>query len=530
MLRSTASGSFVKKSVMALLSIPVALSISICPVSAEKLTTYLAPQYENIPFKPEAAFISLGLIPDAAGPNGLSAVSVTNECELLEVTNASGYKVGTFPGACEYAKDVIPALAGSQEMLDSVKLRMIARKIKYDLIVRSGNASYAEFYKNYITAPVALFIGFNAGMGPACAIAALYLPLANGGYYFFNTVTYVEDINKFFSIADAIKNDTFDLVIAHENAHGIMFDMYGSRMKDVDSSKKSNIGHDGPYISDRNLAYIEGWAEAFEALYGPANPLLKLKEEDRKKYRISEFLFTRQDPVRRDSYIWQTKDKKGLLKNGNQLISTEGAIAGQFYDILTSKSLKEPFVKSVSVMFNHRPKDYVEFLKGWVKDHPEDKQTVYRIFLENTNYATASNEARSLYHDYYQAKIKFVQKKMDEKAFYVIKNKWLAFKEGLFKDIMQNDAIDANVGPDLWMNLASGASPDVKDLHLNLSLVTKGALMLFKGMTPEDADVILKARESMGVLPYKTATEGLSEILGAEKANKIIADNGITNL
>ena len=530
MRKETSSASFSKRPFIALGLISIALLISIAPASAENMTTYLAPQYENIPFKPETAFLSIAPAADPASPGGnqMLKLDIANEFEKLEASFPKAIKVSIFAGNGEAAKDVIPALVRSPEMLDSMKLRMIARKIKYDLIVRSGNASYAEFYKQYITAPLALLIGFNAG-GPACFPESLYLTLQNGSYYFFNSFIAIDDVPAgqfMFSVEGAIKNDTFDLVIAHENAHGIMGDMYGSQAASLKNSSVSTSGHDGPVVTDRILAFVEGWAEAFEALYGPANPLLKLKEEDRKQYRVSEFLFTRQDPVRRDKYIWQTQEKNGMLKNGNQLISTEGVIAGQFYDLLTSKKLKEPFIKSVSVMFNRRPKDYIEFLKGWVKDYPEDKQTVYRIFLENTNYATASNKARSLYCDYYQAKLKYVQKQMDEKAFYVIKNKWLAFKDDLFKTIMRDDSFDANIGPDLWMNFAAE-----NNFHLNLSTAPPRALAHFlKGVSPDDAAAIVKARESIGVFPYKTATEALVEILGAEKANKIIGESGLTNL
>ena len=102
-----------------------------------------------------------------------------------------------------------------------------------------------------------------------------------------------------FSIKDALNNDTLALVVAHENAHAIQCDMYGKLFQKI--QRTSTNGHDVPIITVLGLAYVEGWAEAFEAVYGPANP--KLKEKDRKKYNISEFLYSRQDPIRRDRYL-----------------------------------------------------------------------------------------------------------------------------------------------------------------------------------------------------------------------------------
>jgi len=523
-------GSLFKKSIpVFLITVSVLASFS-GAANAEKWTTYLAPQYNDIPFKAENAFVSV--IPDidqtTQQPN---FITVTDENELLEVARTNAFKVLSFPGAGEYAADVIPSLQKSAEMIDSAKLRVIARMKKLDLIIKSGNSSYAEFYKKYVSSPIAMFVGINLGTGPACGQIPLFLSMKDGSLFFFNTVMIIEDIPNAFSIVDAIKNDTFDLVVAHENAHGIMYDMYGSQMQVV--KKVSNVGHDGPVISDRGLAFIEGWAEAFEALYGPTNPLLKLKEEEREKYRISEFLFTRQDPVRRDRYIWQAyKGKKtGLLKNGLQIISTEGVVAGQFYDIMTSKALKDPFIKSIAVMYNHRPKDYIEFLKGWVQDNPQDKQTLYRIFLEETKYVTVSNEARALYFDYYQAKLKYVQKQLEESKFYEIKKKWEAYKEDLFKKVMQSDNLTSNIGPDLWMNVTNTNLEKATNIRVNLSIYSAGLMTkVIRGITAEDVDAIIKARDALGVLPYKTATEALTEILGAEKANKIITEAGITNM
>jgi len=536
-----------KKTLALTLAVPIAISAFAGTAAAEKYTTYLAPQYQDVPFKVENAFLSAAPLMDPKDPKKPQMIVPANEFEKRESPSPQGFKIAPSPAGGEYGKDVIPYLSASPEMIDSAKLRVIARMKKLSLIIQSGNQAYADFYKKIVTAPIVLFIGMNAGTGPACAPLPMHLDLKEGGHYFFNTVTFVEDIPKFFSIADAIKNDTFDMVVAHENAHAIMFDIYGPDITKID--KVSNMGHDGPMVSDRGLAYIEGWAEAFEALYGPTNPLLKLKEADREKYRISEFLFTRQDPVRRDRYIWQDhKGKKtGILKNGSQILSTEGAIAGLFYDILTSKSLKDPFGKCISVMYEKKPVDFVQFLKAWTAAFPEDKNTLYRMFLEGTNYATVSNEARKLYYDYYQAKLKFVQKQMDEKTFYDTKKKWTVYKEDLFAKAMQNESqLTSNVSRDLWTivkgfksfslgGMISGILGN-KGMHVNIASVTIGQLLqlreggFLKEMTDEDIAKFVKTREQMGVMPYTSGVAALREILGKDRAEAIIKANGISDL
>lgn len=94
--------------------------------------------------------------------------------------------------------------------------------------------------------------------------------------------------------------------------------------------------YDAPIITDRSCQ--KGWA-GLEAVYGPANSA-NWSEKDRTKYNISEF-HARADPIRRDRYVWasNTGKKTGVLKNGLQLMSTEGVIAGHLYDILTSRAI-----------------------------------------------------------------------------------------------------------------------------------------------------------------------------------------------
>jgi|GEM_PF-3517571 len=520
--------------------------------NAEGLVNYLAPQYKDIPFNPETALFPATQIKVDKPENEQEwmekktwKIKVINEYEKLETSSTMGFAI--IRSKNKRAMETINYLKNSPEMMDSAKLRVAARAKKLEFILKSGDQARGEFYKKMVNAPIILFADqtFFDTKGLFASSYPTYLIQKDGSRPFFFSFINIGDISGLFSVADSIKNDTLDLVIAHENAHCTMYDMYGTDIEKMD--RRSNLGHDGPVISDRAVAYSEGWAEAFEALYGPANPILKLKESEREKYRISEFLFTRQDPVRRDRYIWQNYKgrKTGVLKNGAQILATEGVIAGIFYDILTSKALNDPFGKSLSVMYLHKPMNFVEFINGWINEYSEDKPVIYRIFLENTNYATISNEARKLYFDYYQAKLKYVQKQMDEKTFFGFKNKWTSFKENLFNEVMKSNNITTNVSPDLWvsvrgLNLLSPVSILAKIVNMkgNLNIATLTAeqikqleeIKIFKGFAAEDVDQFVKTREQMGVMPYKTGTEALRAILGAEKADKLIKINNITDV
>lgn len=452
------------------------------------------------------------------------------------------------PGlASERGKEVYGYLLKSPEFADSMKLRIHGRKLKHAILEKTksdagftATPKYIDWFKNTVYAPVPLLIDVGFGTGPAmgpipCGIkldgklGELFKKYIKGDHIFSSAIMLIEDIKGAFDVSAAIANDTLDLVFCHENAHAMMFDMYGQRMDRV--QKISNIGHDSAMITDGGLAYIEGWAIAFEALYGPENPLLKLKPEEREKYRISEFLFGRQDPVRRQRYIWAILEQKtGLLKTGQQILHTEGVIAGIFYDILTHRTIKTPFDKALTVMHQDKPVDMARFLLGWMRLFPEDTRVLLRIFLENTNYATASNDCRKLYFDYYQAKLKYVKKELPEAKFQMAKKAWEQEKEAVFAKALAKPALAfANIGPEMWVEITSPESK-FKGLRLNLNTVDVNLLAGLLGVPGPDAMKFMMTRSAMGAFAGNDPLKPLSDVLGAEKGREIVAKLGLKPL
>ncbi len=429
---------------------------------------------------------------------------------------------------------VLPYLLKSKEMQDSLKLRRTARQIKFQVVrdmlkkvpklTEEDKKGILNFLSQQVGAPVVMLDksplpSFLPQPGPCMIPIGVEIVDAKSGQRvgLETSVICLVDIDadgkKLFSVKDAQDNDTLDIVLGHENAHGIMFDMYGRAFSAI--QRVSTAGHDAPYITDLGLSYIEGWAEAFEAVYGPANP--KLSEKDRKKYNISDFLFGRQDPIRRDRYIWAKYfgKKTGVLKNGLQLMATEGVVAGQFYDILTSKSISGAFEKCVTVMLLLQPQSYMDFIKGFAQMFPDDKRVVYRIMLEGLNYVPMDKKAASLYFDYYQAKLNFVQKKGPKETLEKAKKTFVDFKEDLFKKAMAGGDVFANVGPQLWFSgkvtlkneeslslkekIAKkfGKDPNVWEFNLDLNTVTRKILKAIF-VEEADADKIVAEREKRG--------------------------------
>lgn len=451
-----------------------------------------------------------------------------------------------------HIKSILPYLKESKEMQDSLKLRRTARQIRYQYLKDKINnsseltdeqkTSIIDFLSQSISSPVVLLSKsplpcFIPSPGP-CMIPLGAEKLDRSGKNSDGVETSViclldikSDNGVLFSIEDAFKNDTLDLVLAHENAHAIQFDMYGKLFQKI--QRTSTNGHDAPYITDLGLAYVEGWAEAFEAVYGPANP--KLAEKDRTKYNISEFLYSRQDPVRRDRYVWvNLGEKTGELKNGLQLMSTEGVVAGFFYDILTSRAIVAPFDKCIKTMLE-TPMNFMEFIKTYVKLFPEDKKVIYRIILENSHYVTMHENAYESYKNYYGFVKAYKQKKIEKEDFLAAKKAYKAYTEELFQEAMKNDKIFANVGPQMWFSgkvdlisvhkipsetkeylaEALGKKDKYYEFRLDLNTVSKDMLRSI-GFSHDDATTILNARTKKNFFKGNPI-DVLKKILGEEK-------------
>ncbi|MDD3147353.1 MAG: hypothetical protein PHD82_08630 [Candidatus Riflebacteria bacterium] len=458
---------------------------------------------------------------------------------------------------------VLPYLTGSQEMKDSLKLRRTARQIRFQALkdaINKAEALSAEqkksvlnFLSQSVGSPCVVMAksplpAFMPSPGPCMIpLGAEMVENKTGKRLGIETsMICVLDIEsegkKIFSVDDALKNDTLDLVVAHENAHAIMFDMYGKLFQKI--QRTSSNGHDAPIITDVGLAYVEGWAEAFEAVYGPANP--KLAEKDRSKYNISEFLYARQDPIRRDRYVWasNTGKKTGAIKNGLQLMSTEGVIAGHFYDILTSRAINAPFEKCMQTMLTS-PMNFMEFVQNFVKLFPEDKKVVYRILLENSHYVTMHENAAESYKNFYGFKVAYTQKKISKADFDSAKTQYKAYTEGLFAEAMKTDNIFANVGPQLWfagkINLsqlkkdagevkkyfaaAFGKKDQYYEFRLDLNTATADMFRMI-GFAETDAAKLVKTRDEKGFFKGNPVTL-IKGIVGEERFAKY---NAVLNL
>lgn len=463
-----------------------------------------------------------------------------------------------------HSKKVLPYLVDSKEMKDSLKLRRTARQIRFqvlkDAVSKASHLSaeqkksIVDYLSQSVGSPIVLmgkspFPKTMASPGPCMVPMGAEMVDGKSGKRLGIETSMIcvldieSDGQMLFSIADALNNDTLDLVVAHENGHGIHFDMYGKLFQAI--QRTSSNGHDAPIITDLGLAYVEGWAEAFEAVYGPANP--KLKEKDRKKYNISEFLYSRQDPIRRDRYVWASNSgkKTGVLKNGLQLMSTEGVIAGHIYDILTSRAITAPFEKCIHTMLR-TPMNFMEFINVYVQLFPEDKKVINRIMLENSHYVTMDKDATKAYYDYYQTRLDYLQKKVSKADFDKVKTTYKTYTEGLFAKAMKGADIFANVGPQLWfagkinlttakkstsaakqvMARAVGKKDQYYEFRLDLNTATVDMFRMI-GFAEADAAKLVAARDLAGFFKAGNPVSMIKKVVGDERFGKY---NNVLNL
>jgi len=364
------------------------------------------------------------------------------------------------------AEEVIPYLKNSKEFQDMLKLRRTARHIRAQIMEKKGEIDQAtkEYLNLEVNSPLILVgqspYGPEAKSGPMMMPIGVEVfdPIGNKRISLDTSCITLTDVVDFvgrpkFTIKGGIDNDTLDFVVGHEMAHEIMCDMYGNSFNKIQRICK---GHGTYDITDYGVALIEGWAEAFEALYGVNNP--RLKKKNMEKYMISEFIFERQDPVRRDRVVYlfpnlNERKKEGSLKNGCQMMSTEGVVAGLFYDILTSRTINSPFDKCVTTMATSKPLSFHAFVNEYLKLFPEDRNTIIRIVLENTKYTTMSKNAGLLYRKYYTAKMRYTRNPKEKEAFTQAQNAFNTFKEDLFQKALKGEDIFANVGPEMWFSI-----------------------------------------------------------------------------
>jgi len=346
-----------------------------------------------------------------------------------------------------------------------------------------------------------------------------------------DSVVLMSDLGTMFTIDGGIAKDSLGDVVGHELFHGIMADIMGN---DAPGGPKSlsRMGHDAPIISDASMGLSEGWAEFFEAWSGADNAAFDNSDG---KAQVTRFLLGRQVPIRRQLYTqadfekFQNTKKTGMIKNGSQMDATEGLVAGILHAIMTHPDVQAPFELVIEAMYRHKPQTMTQLVTAMMACAPDaaTRRVIALTYLYNTKFATVSVEAWQAYQTMYTAKLKFVRDKNYgadaaeadalRQAFGEAREAYKAVTDRLAAQVLDGSlALDANVGPELWMDGVLKKKVDGKEKEItyrfNLNTITADFLSAV-GFGDDLADVIVGTRDARGFLQSE---QDLADVVPAE--------------
>lgn len=220
------------------------------------------------------------------------------------------------------------------------------------------------------------------------------------------------------------------------------------------SLSRTNHFHTITAITDNYLAFFEGFAECLEIIskdivgyksdelwdcaYG--NEAWLCNRDEQLRYHAvknNRFIYCTALPYDEDfepysnlhlMHITSTAFTPEKLKNGSQMMASEGVIASIFYHIYADDMFKDTYQNDVfytafSVGSNHidsicnlllkiiyamskvdltKPSLMTDFICSYGECFPTEKEGLYNLFCKITHFATVSNEARELFGEVYR--------------------------------------------------------------------------------------------------------------------------------
>lgn len=160
-------------------------------------------------------------------------------------------------------------------------------------------------------------------------------------------------------------------VIIHEFTHIWHNEMLDEKTRNQQTieNNKTEVGHDTQIVSNPYLAFSEGLAESFEALYGTtASKIMNMTERERELFfgsfnaQISkslEFLANRQTYIRRNSYVYNLYDFKNCtLRAVDAVDSRDAGPAKALERLLTEERFDPEAAKKALAWLNFEDRFY----------------------------------------------------------------------------------------------------------------------------------------------------------------------------
>lgn len=441
----------------------------------------------------------------------------------------------------------------------------------HDLIMKDLNLPFHQSvmklnqcsrnFSGNVEGPNVLFLSDDEGGFPR---TGLELIDSSGGRTAFPALNYVD------LVLDVERADRGDLYIySHELGHVMMNNIMSGFMR-RDQERMTSKQHVSMGVTDYYTAFYEGWGIHFEC---SANDIEKYRRNQDDGYRydriISAVWHSRIDRelritgVKQNRFIHQklvppVLHEKNMtvedmillehtspvfdfteLRNGQQMMSSEGVLASLFYHINSNKAVQahyrnaefyrafllQPLPKGISpadifspyenvvlknfyvwhllkkkTSFNEKPV-FTEFIRVWCEAFPEDKKELLEIFVNLTAGMTITPELGEAYEKTAHSGVVG-----DYFSFQDMRKKYRKMLEGVFRRVSENlDSLDANVGPELWVENKNFQirrylwMPDLKtNLKVNINTASVYDLASFLGMGLERAEKVIKKRRESG--------------------------------
>jgi len=180
--------------------------------------------------------------------------------------------------------------------------------------------------------------------------------------------------HQVFALNELISNPDLNIlqdVIIHEFTHIWNNEMLDEQTRNQQSieNNKTEVGHDTQIVSNPYLAFSEGLAESFEALYGTAaSKIMNMTDHEREVFfgnfnaKISkslEFLANRQTYIRRNAYAYNLYDFKNCtLRAVNAIDSSDAGPSKALERLLTEERFDADAAKKALAWLNFDDRFY----------------------------------------------------------------------------------------------------------------------------------------------------------------------------
>lgn len=269
-------------------------------------------------------------------------------------------------------------------------------QIKSDLSAGTKDPAFAQWLVNDLKKPVYLEVGDSGGIYHDARGFALAEQSDNGQISYrdnsnVNRIVVPPNSEVF---SGGMQDPSAASVMSHEVGHMIMDQLYET----PNYPKTEYAGaHSKNTVSDEGFALSEGWAEALEALS------TKNIHDTADSWRIKTH-----KNIADNKYVFENQGvtdgvNDGILKTGTNMLSTEGANASLFYEVLNGGRIQAPYSKICQVFENSKPQTYREFVDAYIQKFPEDRSQMIKQFLDNTKYATVDSSATAKYKELFDA-------------------------------------------------------------------------------------------------------------------------------